>query len=223
MYYGAWCRQLCWKCITFQTSRFVTLSHPYTQDSFKSIEEEVIPENRQSPGAIGPSYIRMLQEVGMKLAPPVAENGPQNDDEQQEEEPATWTAQGVRNQWQTTTTDSGMKRRTAWAAFVNPVMIMPNLKIKDDAVVSRVLIEDGRAVGVELLERGGWGWVGGCRATRQLRFAPGSCGEIVLSSGAFRTPKLLMLSGVGPKEHLEEKGVPVVVDSPHVRKSEGKG
>ncbi|CAM9492126.1 unnamed protein product, partial [Sphacelaria rigidula] len=183
--------------------------------SFKSVETELVLERRQSPGSIGPSYDRMLQEVGFKFTPPPRQNASPNDDEEIEE---TWTTLGLKKHWKTTTTDDGTSRRTAWQTFVNPVMTMPNLKIRDDSLVSRVIIEDGRAMGVELLECGGsWRlWPGGRRRTRQLRFAPGSTGEIVVCGGAFRTPKLLMLSGVGPRRHLEQKGVPVVVDSPHV-------
>lgn len=164
----------------------------------------------------------MLEEIGFKYPEAVetsgTDNGPktnlQNGDDEAE---ATWTTLGLQPRWKRTTAGGGTKRRTAWEAFVNPVMTMPNLDICDDAFVSRVIIEGGRAVGVELMKRGWGGRMGGGRVTRQLRFTPGSSAEIVLCGGVFRTPKLLMLSGVGPKEHLEEKGVPVVVDSPHVR------
>ena len=91
---------------------------------------------------------------------------------------------------------------------------MPNLRIKDDAAVTRVIIEGGRAVGIEVLESVP-SWRGVRTRVRKLRLAK-STAEIVLCCGVFRSPKLLMLSGIGPRKHLEEKGVPVVVDMPHV-------
>ncbi|CAN0455157.1 unnamed protein product, partial [Laminaria digitata] len=91
---------------------------------------------------------------------------------------------------------------------------MPNLRIKDDATVSRVIFEGGRAVGVEVLESTP-SWRGARTRVRELRLAKQTA-EIILCCGVFRTPNLLMLSGIGPREHLEEKGVPVVIDMPHM-------
>ena len=106
----------------------------------------------------------------------------------------------------TTTTDC--ERQSAWSAFVKPVTTMPNLRIKDDTAVSRVIIEGGRAVGIEVSESAR-SWRGVRTQVRQLRLAKDTA-EVVLCCGVFRSPKLLMLSGIGPKKHLEDKGVPVV-------------
>lgn len=90
----------------------------------------------------------------------------------------------------------GMRWNTG-LAYVLPALERPNLAVRGDARVVRVLIEDGRAVGVELA--GG----GSIRA-----------GEVVLAAGAIATPQLLMLSGIGPREQLEGLGITVHADLP---------
>lgn len=78
-----------------------------------------------------------------------------------------------------------------------------NLTVLTKAEVLRVIIRDGRAVGVEYRRRG--------RLERVF-----ADHEIVVSAGALGTPKLLQLSGVGPADHLRSVGVSVLVDSPRV-------
>ena len=80
-----------------------------------------------------------------------------------------------------------------------------NLTVRGEVYVRRVLFEGGRAVGVEA-ESGGEVFT--VEAER-----------VVLSSGALRSPQLLMLSGIGPREHLEEMGIPVIRDLPGVGQS----
>ena len=77
-----------------------------------------------------------------------------------------------------------------------------NLTIRAGALVRRIVIENGRAVGV-LVESGG--------ETFEI-----SANEIIVSAGAVASPQLLMLSGVGPAEHLKDHGIEVVVDLPGV-------
>jgi choline dehydrogenase len=77
------------------------------------------------------------------------------------------------------------------------------LDIEADAFVLRVLFEGNRATAVEVL-KGGQTHVFGAER------------EVVLSAGALRTPQVLMLSGVGPADHLKEHGIPVIVDLPGV-------
>ncbi|XP_032663997.1 glucose dehydrogenase [FAD, quinone] [Odontomachus brunneus] len=85
-------------------------------------------------------------------------------------------------------------------AFLRPVKNRPNLHIAMHAQVLKVLFNaDKRATGVEFL-RDGRQQVVRCRR------------EIVLSAGAINTPQLLMLSGIGPSEHLTEFGIPVISD-----------
>jgi choline dehydrogenase len=79
----------------------------------------------------------------------------------------------------------------------------PNCTLWTNTRVARVVVEDGRAVGVEVLR-------GDVRETVRCDR------EVVVSTGALATPTLLMRSGIGPADELREHGVPVVVDSPNV-------
>jgi len=79
----------------------------------------------------------------------------------------------------------------------------PNLRILTGAIVERVVIEDGRATGVAYT-RGG-------RAERAT-----AAREVVLSAGALGSPKLLMLSGIGPADELRRHGIEVRLDAPGV-------
>eukprot|EP00903_Cladosiphon_okamuranus_P009692 g9221.t1 len=185
--------------------------------SFKSIEAELTLEEAQTTGIILPSCDRMLEEIGIKRSsPPSYEAESTTTTNVADYTEPTWTKEGLGGSPMKRTTTRGGERQSAWAAFVAPVTSMPNLQVKDNAVVSRVIIEGGRAVGVEVVEsvRRRW-WGGGGTRVRQLRLAKEKA-EIFVCCGAFRSPKLLMLSGVGPRQHLEEKGVTVVVDMPHV-------
>eukprot|EP00752_Nemacystus_decipiens_P001947 g1874.t1 len=193
--------------------------------SFKSIEAELTLEEQRTTGTIMPSCDHMFEEIGLKrsspsscLAESITTNTTTTTNLAEYSEP-TWTKEGLGGCPMKRTTTRGGERQSAWAAFVGPVTTMPNLRVKDSAVVSRVIVEGGRAVGVEVVESLPRLWWGGGRTqVRQLRLAKEKA-EIFICCGAFRSPKLLMLSGVGPREHLEEKGVGVVVDIPHVGKN----
>jgi choline dehydrogenase len=98
------------------------------------------------------------------------------------------------------------KRGRRWSsadAYLHPAERRPNLTVLTGALTTRVLVEDGRATGVEY-RRGG-------RVHTAL-----AAREVVLSGGAINSPQLLMLSGIGPAEHLREVGVDVVHDLPGV-------
>jgi len=110
------------------------------------------------------------------------------------------TQEGV-GQYQVT-----QKRGRRWSsadAYLHPAEARPNLTVRTGAFTTRVLVEGGRATGVEYRASGR---VHTVRATR----------EVVLSGGAINTPQLLMLSGIGPGDHLREVGVDVVHDLPGV-------
>jgi choline dehydrogenase len=79
------------------------------------------------------------------------------------------------------------------------------LSVRTEVTVRRVLIEDGRAVGVEYL-------LPGESQSRTVRAKRG----VVLCAGTLNSPRLLMLSGIGPAAHLRELGIPVVADLPGV-------
>jgi choline dehydrogenase-like flavoprotein len=93
----------------------------------------------------------------------------------------------------------GQRESTA-KAMLRPALARPNMHLITDGHVARVLVEDGRAVGVELTDG---------RVVRAR-------GEVILSAGTVQTPQILMLSGIGPAVHLQEMGLPVVKDVPGV-------
>lgn len=92
-------------------------------------------------------------------------------------------------------------RCSAAVAYLHPALERPNLTVLSSALAHRVVIEGGRAAGVEV-ERGGTVEV--VRAER----------EVILSAGAYESPKLLMLSGIGPAATLSAFGIGVVRDLP---------
>jgi choline dehydrogenase len=95
------------------------------------------------------------------------------------------------------------RRASTAAAYLHPATARPNLTVKTGALTTRVLLEKGRAVGVEYLQDGE---VHTARAER----------EVVLCGGAYNSPQLLMLSGIGPADELKEAGVPPLHDLPGV-------
>ena len=97
---------------------------------------------------------------------------------------------------------NGLRSSTA-RAYLRKARRRRNFTLKLNAFVSRVVFENKRAVGVEY-RQGGRTTIVRCRR------------EIIVSGGAIASPKLLMLSGIGPAKHLAEKGIAVVHDSPGV-------
>lgn len=93
--------------------------------------------------------------------------------------------------------------RSAASSYLSLPGVSANLTVHLEARVRRVLIEDGRAAGV-LCDIGG--------RTTELRAQYG----VVMSCGSLNTPRLLMLSGIGPAAHLREMGIDVLVDLPGV-------
>ncbi|HEY5356868.1 MAG TPA: GMC family oxidoreductase N-terminal domain-containing protein [Streptosporangiaceae bacterium] len=100
-------------------------------------------------------------------------------------------------------TQRGGRRWSAADAYLHPAAGRPNLTIATDALAIAVEIEGGRAVGVRYLQRGTEVF-----ATADI--------EVILAAGAVGSPQLLMLSGVGPADHLREHDIPVMADSPGV-------
>lgn len=93
-------------------------------------------------------------------------------------------------------------RRSSTAnAFLKPARGRANLTVATDAHTTRVLLEGARAKGVEFLQNG---------STQRATAAR----EVILAAGTFNTPQLLMLSGIGPAEHLRGLGINVVADLP---------
>ncbi len=92
------------------------------------------------------------------------------------------------------------RRVSAATAFLRPAMTRPNLTVLTHAHATGLILEGRRAVGVRYL-RGGRG--GAPREVRARR-------EVILAGGAFNSPQLLQLSGVGPGDLLRSRGIPVV-------------
>ncbi|CAB4536315.1 MAG: choline dehydrogenase [Actinobacteria bacterium] len=99
------------------------------------------------------------------------------------------------------------RRLSASRAYLHPVMHRRNLTVTTRALVHRVLFRGTRATGVEYSTRG----VTGRRTTHTVE-----AGEVILCGGAFNSPQLLQLSGVGDRALLERLGIPVVHHLPAV-------
>lgn len=102
-------------------------------------------------------------------------------------------------------TKDGIRASTA-EAFLRPALDRPNLTLITNARVHRIEIEDGRATGVTFMQEGK---VKTISATR----------EVIVSGGAIETPRILMLSGIGPKDHLDDMGIEVKLALPGVGKN----
>jgi choline dehydrogenase len=146
-------------------------------------ELQVTPSDYQSP--VYDALIAACESLGMPSVPDI-------------------TAPGIigvgRSQY---TVDRGGQRESSYEAFVKPIKGRPNLTIVTHCAVKRVLIEDGRAIGV-LCERDG----------QEVTYH--SAGEVILSTGVYGSPQVLQLSGVGPGAALHALGVAVAKDLPAV-------
>ena len=96
------------------------------------------------------------------------------------------------------------RRWSAASAFLKPALKRPNLTVITEALAHRVVLENGRAVGVEFSTNGA-----AARVERAGR-------EVILSAGAVNSPQLLMLSGIGPAAQLKATGIEVKADLPGV-------
>jgi len=95
------------------------------------------------------------------------------------------------------------ERWSASRAYVEPIRDQPNLDIRTRTIVEKLVVEGGRVTGVAIRK-------GRSRETIYARRG------VILSAGAFNSPQILMLSGIGPGRHLNALGVPVLVDRPAV-------
>ncbi len=95
------------------------------------------------------------------------------------------------------------ERFSAAKAYLTPNLARPNLTVMTEAHTTRILMEDRRAVGVEVRVKG---------TLTQLK----ATHEVLLCAGALQSPQILMLSGIGPSAHLQQHGIGVVHDLPGV-------
>jgi choline dehydrogenase-like flavoprotein len=139
-----------------------------------------------SPLKISAAFIKAAQEVGLPYNPDF--NGAQQE--------------GV-GYHQTTTRDG--RRGSAAVSYLRPALGRKNLTVITRALASRIVVENGRAVAVEYRRHG---------SPALHRANAGQ--EVIVASGAIGSPKLLMLSGIGPAAHLRQHSLPVVADIPGV-------
>lgn len=102
-------------------------------------------------------------------------------------------------------TQKNARRSSASVAYLKPIAGRKNLTVRTGVMVNRVVVEKGRATGVEIVARPG--------AQPEILHADR---EVIVSSGAIGSPKLLMLSGIGPADHLKSVGIRPVHDLPGV-------
>ena len=97
-------------------------------------------------------------------------------------------------------TQRNFRRSSTATAYLGPAKGRKNLTIRTHAQVLRIVVEQGRAVGVELAGEG----------------VVRAGAEVILSAGAIGSPRLLQLSGIGPADHLSDLGIKVHLDQPGV-------
>ena len=98
------------------------------------------------------------------------------------------------------------KRDSAARAFLRPALRRHNVTLRTNCHATRVLMQGNRATGIEYSRLG---------RNVQVHAAK----EVLLAGGVFNSPQLLMLSGIGPADHLRDVGIEPVIDSPYVGKN----
>lgn len=149
---------------------------------FHGVDGPLHVTNLRSPSPLNEVFLEACQSQGIPFNPDL--NGEQH-----------------HGCYRVQVTQKDGERQSVAAAFVHPNLDRPNLDVRTHAHTTRVLFEQGRAVGVEYHRAG---------ETRTVR----ARGEVIMSAGAFGTPQILMASGVGPGSHLQSLGVPTVRDVP---------
>jgi choline dehydrogenase len=166
---------------------------------FKRAEHQVRgPDEFHSSG--GPLCVSDVQphplcEAFIQAA--MAEGLPRNDD-----------FNGARQEgvgYHQTTTRNGKRCSTA-VGYLRPALQRPNLRVLTEALTERLIVEGGRATGVQF-RRGG--------ESLRVRAAR----EVILCGGAIGSPQILLLSGIGPRDELAALGIPVVQHVPGVGKA----
>ncbi|MEJ6479806.1 GMC family oxidoreductase N-terminal domain-containing protein [Nostoc punctiforme UO1] len=155
---------------------------------FRGVGGPLSVVNHADPTPVAYALVNGARELGYGGSPNWDYNG-----EQQE---------GSAFFYQTTKTKDRHRCSTA-VAYLKPILGRPNFKVLTKAQVIRLLIERNRVVGVEYIER---------ETTHCVKANK----EVIISAGAYESPKLLMLSGIGPNEHLKAHNISVILDLPGV-------
>jgi choline dehydrogenase-like flavoprotein len=137
-----------------------------------------------SPDRTTRAFVQACQELGMPYNPDF--NGPR----QEGAGPYQITVRNAR-------------RCSAAEGYLRPALQRTNLQLRTDALIERIVVENGRATGIELQDGSGKSIL---RARR----------EVLLTAGAIGSPKLMLLSGMGPADELRAHGISVVQDMPQV-------
>jgi choline dehydrogenase-like flavoprotein len=132
------------------------------------------------PNRVSAAYVQGCMEMGMPFNPDFNSG----------------TQEGT-GFYQTTT--RGGKRCSAAVGYLRPALKRPNLELRTGIFVSRIVIENGKATGVEIIEGG----------SKKILTASS---EVILTAGAIGSPRLMMLSGIGPSQHLRDVGISVQHD-----------
>jgi len=140
---------------------------------YERVRQDLGVEELRDPNPLTLAFVEAAQQLGI---PPSPSLGPTD-------------LEGVRI---TPVTQRRGRRNSAADAYLRPALKRPNLTVRTHAHVTRVVVEHGRAVGVEAN-----GDVVRARA-------------VVLCGGTVNSPQLLLLSGIGPRDELERHGIPVV-------------
>ncbi|CAC5424484.1 unnamed protein product [Mytilus coruscus] len=93
------------------------------------------------------------------------------------------------------------ERCSTASCYLRPIISRPNLHISIDSFVTKVIIKNKIATGVEML-----------KDNRKLKITARM--EVIVSAGSINSPQILMLSGIGPKQHLQDLKIPVIADLP---------
>ena len=153
-------------------------------DSYHGTGGPLGVSNLGQPQALTKAFVRACQQMGMPYNPDF--NGAK-----QEGTSAYQT--NIRN----------ARRCSAAVGYLRPAMGRANLTVKTGCSITRIVVENGAATGVEYVEQGRPVVVGADR-------------EVILSAGAIGSPKLMMLSGMGPADELRRHGIEVAADIPGV-------
>ena len=158
-------------------------------DAFHGAEGPLQVTDQFSPRPVSRAFLRAAEEAGH---PPTADFN-RGDNE------------GVGLYQVTQFHDAARRgeRCSAAAAYLHPVMQRPNLRVITRAQATAILFEGRRASGIDLRQ--------GRQTQRVLARR-----EVILSAGAFGSPQLLMLSGIGPADHLRQNGIQPLIDLPAV-------